>query len=268
MQRLSAPNAISAIKLSKEVGVSQAALGPEELGAFVRREGVHEAELEQWRVAVVDAATAALEGGATRPSSRGADTKRIKELERQIRRKDKALAETAALLVLQKKSTRFGGTSALVRATCVAENVDPKGLVLHVRQRYPHKPFDTIEAARAWVTAFVAWYNAEHRHSGVRFVTPDERTSDITVARTTSWRTVSASTSVRDAGTRTAGRAAPETGRPRPRSSSTRNEIRRPSKAHCRARPHRQSAKSDNCFDTHRGRACGSPVPWDSSSPG
>lgn len=153
VQRLSAPNAISASKLSKEIGVSQsvlsrwllvaptvdpmtkerpsdravqigstrsasdkirivmaaAALGPDELGAFLRTEGVHEAELEQWRVAVVDAATSALEGGATRPSSRGADTKRIKELERQIRRKDKALAETAALLVLQKKVHEIWG---------------------------------------------------------------------------------------------------------------------------------------------------------------
>ena len=43
------------------------------------------------------------------------------------------------------------------------------------RPEYPHKPFDTIDAARAWVTAFVAWYNAEHRHSGIRFVTPDQR---------------------------------------------------------------------------------------------
>jgi len=32
-----------------------------------------------------------------------------------------------------------------------------------------------LEAARAWVTVFVAWYNAEHRYSGIRFVTPDER---------------------------------------------------------------------------------------------
>jgi transposase InsO family protein len=46
---------------------------------------------------------------------------------------------------------------------------------LKYRPQYPHKPFDTIEQARAWVTAFVAWYNAEHRHSGIRFVTPDER---------------------------------------------------------------------------------------------
>jgi len=46
---------------------------------------------------------------------------------------------------------------------------------LKYRPEYPHKPFENIEHARAWVTAFVAWYNAEHRHSGIRFVTPDER---------------------------------------------------------------------------------------------
>ena len=46
---------------------------------------------------------------------------------------------------------------------------------LKYRPEYPHKPFENIEQARAWVTAFVAWYNAEHRHSGIRFVTPDQR---------------------------------------------------------------------------------------------
>ena len=46
---------------------------------------------------------------------------------------------------------------------------------LKYRPEYPHKPFENIEAAQAWVTTFVAWYNAEHRHSGIRFVTPDQR---------------------------------------------------------------------------------------------
>lgn len=80
-----------------------AALGPDELGAFLRREGVHEAELEQWRSAVSEAAQTALEGGSGRAPSRSGDSKRVKELERELRRKDKALAEAAALLVLQKK---------------------------------------------------------------------------------------------------------------------------------------------------------------------
>jgi putative transposase len=40
---------------------------------------------------------------------------------------------------------------------------------------YPAKPFDSIEAAQQWVHWFVQWYNAEHHHSGIRFVTPNQR---------------------------------------------------------------------------------------------
>lgn len=40
---------------------------------------------------------------------------------------------------------------------------------------YPGKPFDSIETARTWVARFVDWYNGEHRHSAIRFVTPDQR---------------------------------------------------------------------------------------------
>lgn len=40
---------------------------------------------------------------------------------------------------------------------------------------YPGKPFASLEAARRWVEGFVTWYNTEHRHSGIRFVTPAQR---------------------------------------------------------------------------------------------
>ncbi len=40
---------------------------------------------------------------------------------------------------------------------------------------YPTKPFETIEAAIAWVTSFVDWYNGQHLHSGIKFVTPNCR---------------------------------------------------------------------------------------------
>lgn len=40
---------------------------------------------------------------------------------------------------------------------------------------YPSKPFESLEEAQAWVHGFVRWYNGEHRHSGLRFVTPNER---------------------------------------------------------------------------------------------
>jgi transposase len=72
-------------------------LGDQELGELLRRRGVHREQLDAWRVALDDA--------FARPtaSRRSPEGKRIKQLEREVARKDKALAETAALLVLQKK---------------------------------------------------------------------------------------------------------------------------------------------------------------------
>ena len=40
---------------------------------------------------------------------------------------------------------------------------------------YPRDGFVTVEAARIWVAAFVAWYNDEHKHSGIGFVAPADR---------------------------------------------------------------------------------------------
>jgi transposase InsO family protein len=40
---------------------------------------------------------------------------------------------------------------------------------------WPERPFDTLEQARAWVVRFVAWYNEEHRHSALKYVTPSQR---------------------------------------------------------------------------------------------
>ena len=40
---------------------------------------------------------------------------------------------------------------------------------------YPSKPFTSIEDASIWVEAFVTWYNGEHLHSGIKFVTPNAR---------------------------------------------------------------------------------------------
>lgn len=76
-----------------------------ELGAYLRRQGLHEADLAQWREQVQQAALAAL-GSA---KQRSAASKRIRKLEREVQRKDKALAEAAALLVLAKKARALWG---------------------------------------------------------------------------------------------------------------------------------------------------------------
>ena len=86
------------------------ALAAEDLGALLRREGVHDAELEAWRTAVKTAAVAALNGTTSNGApARSAERKRILELERELRRKDKALAEAAALLILEKKLQALWG---------------------------------------------------------------------------------------------------------------------------------------------------------------
>jgi transposase InsO family protein len=43
------------------------------------------------------------------------------------------------------------------------------------RPSYPRKPFENLIAARQWVSTFAHWYNHEHRHSAIGFVTPGQR---------------------------------------------------------------------------------------------
>ena len=43
------------------------------------------------------------------------------------------------------------------------------------RPEFPVKGFDTLDDARAWAISFVRWYNVDHRHSGIRYVSPAQR---------------------------------------------------------------------------------------------
>lgn len=129
VQRLTGKNAVSAIQLSRETGVRQqnlsrwlqearslprvgpdplnqrcwsieqkarvvaeaASLTGEQLRAYLDQAGVQLVEFERWRIALQE------EG-----RSSSATSKRIRQLERELARKEKALAEAAALLVLKK----------------------------------------------------------------------------------------------------------------------------------------------------------------------
>jgi hypothetical protein len=137
VQRLTGNSAVSASQLARETGVRQqnlsrwlqdarslpimadkpkpavrewtveqkarvladaADLDGEALTAYLQRQGVRLAEYEQWRIALD-------EGGRASAST----NKRLRQLERELARKEKALAEAAALLVLKKKvATLYG----------------------------------------------------------------------------------------------------------------------------------------------------------------
>ncbi len=84
-----------------EAVVEASRLGEAELGEFLRARGLHREQIEQWRRAA--------EGGLGRPGQAGPEARRVRELEKELRRKDKALAEAAALLVLKKKVREIWG---------------------------------------------------------------------------------------------------------------------------------------------------------------
>ena len=86
-----------------------AALNEVDLAGYCRERGLYPAQIAAWRGACEqandwDRASVARLGQATKE-----DRKRIKDLERELARKDRALAETAALLVLRKKAQAIWG---------------------------------------------------------------------------------------------------------------------------------------------------------------
>ncbi len=50
------------------------------------------------------------------------------------------------------------------------------------RPNYPSKPFDSVDEAREWTQQFVQWYNHQHKHSGLKFVTPAQRHEGLAAA--------------------------------------------------------------------------------------
>lgn len=86
-----------------------ASLNEAELGEYCRQKGLYREQIEQWKLACINAnATQAEVSRGEKERSRH-DKKKLKKLERELNRKEKALAETAALLVLQKKARELWG---------------------------------------------------------------------------------------------------------------------------------------------------------------
>ena len=85
-----------------EAVITTAAMSESAKSAWCREHGVYPTELDKWRASCTTA-LADPEDVRASPQATRASAKRIKELERDLLRKDRALAETAALLVLSKK---------------------------------------------------------------------------------------------------------------------------------------------------------------------
>jgi transposase len=85
-----------------EAVITSAALDAVGKSAWCREHGVFPADVEKWR-ANATAALASPEEARASPQATRQDRLRIKDLERELLRKERALAETAALLVLSKK---------------------------------------------------------------------------------------------------------------------------------------------------------------------
>ena len=87
--------------------VEAAALNEAERGEYCRQRGLYPEQLQAWRRACEQANA---DKTASRPKhGDAAAPRRIRELERELRRKEKALAEAAALLVLRKKAQAIWG---------------------------------------------------------------------------------------------------------------------------------------------------------------
>ena len=88
--------------------VETASLSEATRGEYCRKRGVYPEQLQSWRQAC-EQANAGKNAAAGRTPAAAAEQRRIRELERELRRKEKALAETAALLVLRKKAAAIWG---------------------------------------------------------------------------------------------------------------------------------------------------------------
>lgn len=72
---------------------------------------------------------------------------------------------------------RLGITPSYSRPRVSNDNAFPESLFRTCKYRpdYPAKGFKTLDEARAWVLSFVHWYNTEHKHSSLKFTTPQQR---------------------------------------------------------------------------------------------
>ena len=75
---------------------------------------------------------------------------------------------------MQATLQRLGIMASFSRPSVSNDNSFSEALFKTVKycSQYPSRAFESVEEANAWTAEFVQWYNEEHLHSGIRFVTP------------------------------------------------------------------------------------------------
>ena len=89
--------------------VESAALNDAELGEYCRKRGLYPEQIQAWRQACEQANDWAGERSRENRAEQGELRRRVRALQRDLQHKEKALAETAALLVLSKKAAAIWG---------------------------------------------------------------------------------------------------------------------------------------------------------------
>lgn len=90
--------------------IEVASMSPAELSRYCREKGLYVEQVTAWREACVEGQRSVQEQRVSEREELRVGKKRIKELERELRHKEKALAEVAALLVLRKKLNALWGS--------------------------------------------------------------------------------------------------------------------------------------------------------------
>lgn len=80
-------------------------------------------------------------------------------------------------MTMQSKMVDLGVASSRSRPRVSNDNAYSESLFRTVKYhpRWPSEGFESLEDARLWVQSFAIWYNTEHRHSRIKFVTPEQR---------------------------------------------------------------------------------------------
>jgi transposase-like protein len=84
-------------------------LNEAELAEYCRKQGLYPDDIKAWRAQAERAMTAGVVSAQELREALSTEKKRSKALERELRRKERALAETAALLTLRKKAAAIWG---------------------------------------------------------------------------------------------------------------------------------------------------------------